>query len=181
MFAYRNKPEIGKTKQLTTHPQSGDDPMACVWIPLIIGGSYFVLSAIVRVTNNAGSRLDQMICYGALICFVILLLLGARDQYRDSQAARAERQEWKKACKTAELAILNRRERGGFDDGYRWHSVPCRLELEMSADQRAVAPNQTIVSVSVNDLVYKRLEKRSTVRIYYRPAFPMNFLLEDEL
>jgi len=181
MNAYRKKPEIGRTKSLTSYPKSDDDPMFCVKFPLIIVISYFVLSAIFRVTSNSGSKLDQIVCYGTLICFVIIMLLGARDTFRDSQLAAEERQQWKNACTSAELTIINHHEGGSYDDGYRYHSFPCRLELEMNSDQRAVSPNQTIVSVNVSDTIYKRLEKYNTVRIYYMPGSPMIFLLEDEL
>ena len=181
MNAYRKKPEIGKTNSLPSHPKFDDDPMGCVKLPLIIVISYLVLSAIIRVTSKSGSKLDQIVCYGTLICFVIIMLLGARDMYRDSQEAAAERQQWKNFYISSELTIMNRHEGGSYDDGYRYHTVPCRLELEMNSDQRAVSPNQTIVSVSVSDNIYKRLENRNTVRIYYMPESPMTFLLEDEL
>ena len=101
--------------------------------------------------------------------------------YRDSQVAAEERQQWKNACKSAELTIINRHESESYDDGYRYRTAPCRLELEMNSDQRAVSPNQTIVSVSVSDTVYKRLEKCDSVRIYYLSGSPMTFLLEGEL
>ena len=51
----------------------------------------------------------------------------------------------------------------------------------MNADQRAVAPNQTVVSVDVDAYVYEKLEKCDTVRIYYKPESPMIFLLKEEL
>ena len=183
MNAYRKKPEIGKTNSLPSYPKSDDDSRACVWIPLIIVISYFVLSAIIRVTSNSGSKLDQIVCYGTLICLVIIMLLGARDLYRDSQVAAAERQQWKNACISAELTITNRHEGGSFwyDYGNRYLRAPYQLELELNSNQRTVSPGQTIVSVEVSADIYKRLEECKTVRIYYMPESPMTFLLEDEL
>jgi hypothetical protein len=155
--------------------------LSCVIVPLFIVVSFFVLMAIARVTTNSGSWLDQVICYGALSVLVIIMLLGAYAMGRDSLAASAQLEEWKNSCMSAELTIINRHESGSFDDGYRIHSTPCRLELEMNSDQRAVSPNQSGVEVKIDDYIYKRLEKRSTVRIYYRPEAPMTFLLEDEI
>jgi hypothetical protein len=155
--------------------------MYCVRLPLVIVISYFVLSAIIRVISNSGSQLDQIICYGALICLLIVILVGAWDMIRDSQMAAAKTQQWKNACIKAELTIINRYEGGSYDDGDRFHTVSASLELEMNSDQRAVSPNQTSVKVDVSAYTYKRLKKRKTVRIYYMPESPMTFMLEDEL
>jgi len=51
----------------------------------------------------------------------------------------------------------------------------------MNSDQKSFSPNQTIVSVKVDDYIYKRLENGNTVRIYYMPESPLTFLLEEEL
>jgi hypothetical protein len=181
MGTYREKPEIGKTNSLLSHSMSDNDQWSCLTAPLFIVISYFVLSAITRVTSNLGTKLDQMVCYGALIIFVIIMIWGAYGTYRSNQNAAEERQNWKKGCKSAELTILNRYESGAYDDGYRYHTVPCRLELEMNSDQIAFSPNFTVVNVSVKENIFNRLKERHTVRIYYMPETPLTFLLEDEL
>lgn len=181
MGTYREKPEIGKTNSLLSHSMSDNDRWSCLTAPLFIVISYFVLSAITRVTTNSGTKLDQMVCYGALIIFVIIMIWGAYGTYRSNQNAAEERQNWKKGCKSAELTILNRYESGGFDDGYRYHTVPSRLELEMNSDQIAFSPNSSVVEVTVSDNILKSLKGRKTVRIYYKPETPLTFLLEDEL
>ncbi len=182
MNAYRNKPDIGKTD--TWRPQkSGDDPMGCVWSLLFIVVSYFVFSAITRVTSGSGSKLDQLICYGALVCFVIIVLVGTRGLHEENKARKAERIKWAKSCKTALMTIVNRREASSWwdDYSYRYMNSPNRLELEMNSDQKAVRRNETIVTVEVSQYVYERLKACGTVRIYYMPESPMAFLLEEEL
>jgi hypothetical protein len=180
MSAYRNKPVIGKQQSSTTYSKT-DDSSGCVWSLLIIVISYFVLSAISRVTSNTGSKIDQIICYGSLICIVIMMFVEARNTDRKNKAVWAERQQWKMSCKSAELTIVNRSEAEICDDGYRFYTSPCYLELEMNSDQRMVSPNQTTVGVHVKNYIYKPLEKCSTVRIYYQPESPLAFLLESEV
>ena len=181
--AYRNKPEIGKTNSMSSHTKIDDDPMSCVWLPLGIVISYFVLSAIIRVISNSGSKLDRIICYGTLICFVGIMLLGARDAYQEGKAKEAERKKWANGCKTALLTIARRHEASSWWDDYsfRYHNAPNYLEVEMNSDQKAVSPNHTIIRAEVNQYVYDRLKKSNTVHIYYKPESPMTFLLEEEL
>lgn len=159
--------------------------MGCIWSVLFIVIAYYVISAMIRVTSRSGSGLDQMICYGALICFVIIMILGVRKMYKNGQEVAAERQQWKNTCVFADVAILNRRYSpgGANDDDYEFHyyKPTYRLDLEMNSDQRAVAPNQTVLSVDVNRSTYEKLEKRDTVRIYYKPGSPLTFLLEEEI
>jgi hypothetical protein len=143
--------------------------------------AYFVLSAIFRYTNGYGSKLDQVICFGALIIFVIIMLWGARDMVKDSLALGEEKQRWKNSCKSAEVAIVKRSPGGEWDDGYRFHYARPRLELERNSDQKAIAPNDVTVSVEIWDSLYKKLETQNSVRIYYKPEAPLTFLLEDEL
>jgi hypothetical protein len=181
MSAYRKKPELGKKYSIPSRPKSDDDPMYCVRLPLIIVVAYFVLSAIARVNSNSGSKLDQIICYGTLICIVIIMFPGARYIYLNSQMAAVEKKRWKNTCVSAELTIINRHKGGVYDDGYSYDRYDCCLDLEMNSDQIAVSPTQTIVSVNVSDCIYKRLENCNTIRIFYLRESPMNFLLEDEL
>ena len=109
--------------------------------------------------------------------------MGAQDAYQESKAREAERKKWARECKTALLTIVSRNEAVSWWDDYsnRYHNVPNSLGLEMNSDQKAVSPNQTTVEVKVSQYVYDRLEKCSTVRIYYMPESPLTFLLEDEL
>ncbi len=183
LTAYRKEPDVGKPAPRTPPRDFGNDPMGCVWYLLAIVISYFALSAICRVTSNTGSDLDKMIFYGALICFVIMLLLAIRDWWKESDARRAERQAWAKGCQTALLTIVSRYEAVSWwdDYAYRYHNAPCRLELEMNSDQKSVCPNQTIVDVKVDQYVYDRLKECRTVRIYYLSESPLTFLLEEEV
>ncbi len=182
LTAYRKEPDIGRPAPGT--PQGNKyEPLGCGWSLLVTVIAYFVLSAICRVTSNTGSDLDKMIFYGALVCFVIVMLLGMQQSRKESNARQAERQAWAKGCKTALLTIASRHEAASWwdDYAYRYHNAPCRLELEMNSDQKSVCPNQTIVDVEVNQSVFDRLKECPTVRIYYPPESPLTFLLEDEV
>ena len=179
----RKKPEFGKTDSLPSNRRSDDDPMSCIFLPIAIVVLFFVGSAIVRVTSNSGSKLDQIICYGALICVVVILLLGARDLWQQGRARAAEKAKWAEGCGTAILTIVSRRRASSWWDDYsnRYRNVPNSLELELSSDEKAAFPRGTIVTVKVSQSVYDRLEERNTVRIYYMPESPLTFLLEEEL
>jgi hypothetical protein len=177
MNAYRIKPKLGGTQT----SEEKREPLGCGWSLLIIVILYIVLSAILRVTSNTGSQLDQIICYGALIVFLIVLILGIRGIYQNDKALEAERQKWQQSCMSAQLNIVNRHEGGVYDDGYKCHTFPCRLELEMDEAQRAVVPHQTTIIVEVSNYLFEQLKTRDSVRIYYKPETPLTFSLEDEL
>jgi hypothetical protein len=51
----------------------------------------------------------------------------------------------------------------------------------MDIDKGSIVPNRRIVKVEVAGYIYKKLEKRDTVRIYYHAENPMTFLLEEEM
>jgi len=181
MIAFRKKPEIGGESPLMTRPEPEASSLGCIVTPLFLVISYFVLSAITRVTSNTGTKLDQAICYGTLISFVIICILGIRQENQKREVKKAEQQKWLKACSAAYVTIANRRDATTWDDGYRYHYASCRLELEMNSDQKRAFPSDTIVSVEVGQSIYEKLEKRDTVRIYYKPESPLTFLLEEEL
>ncbi len=182
MTAYRQEPEIDKTKSLSSHTKPDDERGSYVGALLFIVIAYFVLSAIGRVMSSSGSKLDQIVCYGTLICFVIGMLLEARHAHWESKVQEARRKLWAKDCKTALLTIVSRQEGFSYwDNSDRCRYAPNSLELEMNSDQKAVSPDQTIVWAEVNQDVYNRLKECNTVRIYYMPQSPMTFLLEEEL
>jgi hypothetical protein len=185
MYATRTKPTLGRAASGSAS-KPGNDSISCIWTPVLIVVSYIILSAIIRVTSNAGSQLDQIICYGTLVVFVVIMLLGARDMRKDKQAAAAERRQWQLGCTSAQVSIVGRRYSPSMsvEDGYgKFHSIHSSYELDigMSADQRAAAPNQTSVKVVVDSLTYEKLKNRNTVRIYYKPEAPLTFLLEEEI
>ena len=182
MSAHRRIPAIHEVSPSSSQTKP-DDSVSCVWLPLTMAVLYFVLSAIARVASGLGSKLDQVVCYAALICFMIVMLLGARNLYQDSRARKAETKRWIERCKTALLPILTREIATStwYEYSGRYINTRDSLELRMNSDQKAVSPNQTIVRVEVSHQVYNRLAKRNTVRIYYMPESPLAFLLEDEL
>jgi hypothetical protein len=183
MIVFRKKPEIGETKSPASNRGLDDDSCGCILMPLVIVVAYFVTSAVVHSIYGTGTKFEQVICYGTLICLVLIMLVGIRDAHRENKAVEAERKRWAEDCTTASLAIVRRHEAiSWWDDySYRYRNAPNSLELEMNSDQKAVSPNQTIIKVEVRQYVYDRLKKCSTVHIYYKPETPLIFLLEDEL
>lgn len=182
MAAVRKKPVINKKRAV--RPKG--DSMGCFWFLVIAVISFFVLKAIMRVTSGYGSDLDHLICYGALIFLVYALSVHPKIKERERKPMDAETQKWMNSCKSAKVPIVSRSfSRGGtYEDEYgvpRSYYPHWYLELEMIADQKAAAQNETVVSVTVDGDIYKALENRDTVRIYYQPESPMTFLLEEEL
>ncbi len=183
LTAYRKEPDIGRPAPWIQPQSYRYERLGCGWSLLFTVIAYFVLSAICRVISNTGSDLDKVISYGALICFVIMLLAGMRDWWKECDARRAERQAWARSCQTAILTIKNRYQTPGWwdDSSNRWRNGSNQIELEMSPEQQAVCPNETIVSLDLSDYLYDRLKKRDAVRIYYLPESPLTFLLEEEV
>jgi hypothetical protein len=180
MLVGRERPSIGKPQPSPPAPKAGDDALGCITMPFVIVAGYVVLSAIVRVTSNAGSRLDRAICWGTLAFCVIISIPCIRELVRDIEVRRAETKQWMSACTVAQVRIISRHESRCWDDGHRFHPYPPWLELEMTATQRALSPGQTTVHVDVSDHIYDKLARRDTVCIYYRPEAPLVFLLEEE-
>ena len=183
MYTFRRKPELLGVPSQMPFPGSGDQPLGCFWQAVILLIAYFVLNSIIKVTSNLGNKLDQVICYAALIFLVIILVLGVRDMRRESKAKHNARVNWAVGCKTDQLTILGRHEAVSWWDDYanRYHNAPNYLELEMNGDQAAVSPNQTTIRVEVDGYVYDRLKTQSTVQVYYEPEAPLTFLLREEL
>lgn len=176
----REKPDF-RTKHTTIHKPL--DFISLLFIALI---GYLIFSAIIRYTSGSGSGDDRVICFGALICLVVLYIQTEREKKQEKQRLHEAQQEWKDACKSEETVIVRREHysyESYFDDYGDLHNGKSsyQLELEATADQKAVKPNLTVVSVEVYSDIYEKLEKRNTVRIYYKPEKPFTFLLEEEL
>jgi hypothetical protein len=162
------------------------DSAGCLWMFFAAVGGYFVLVAINRVLSGHGNRLDHMICYGVLIGLVILVILAILQEDQDKKKLREAQQEWKRTCKSVEVAVVNREyyPGGSWEDEYGIpHSSHSRyhLYLELIAEQRALFPNLQSVSVTVDASIYSKIADRSVVRVCYEPDSPMTFLLEEEV
>lgn len=162
------------------------DSPGCIFLILLSIGGYFVFLAISRVTSASGSTLDQIICYGTLICVVILFALSPYFTKRERKKLQKAQQDWKNSCRSTEVSIVDRRyfPGGTWEDEYgipHSSSPSYHLTLEVSADQKNIAPDQTRMFVVVRQPVYEQLQDRQTVRIYYQPEKPTTFLLEQEL
>lgn len=188
----RAKPIFGKKESV--EPRDKDDRWGCIQFPLIIVVSYFVLSAIVRYTSGSGNKLDQIICYGTLSIFVIIMLIGAIESAKESAAIEVEKQHWKNTCSFGDVVIASRDGyRGGtYEDEYgiphtvRPHyrltlKIPIQVPVRLHYGLTHKLSSQVDVNIDVSESIYTKLENRDTVRIYYKPESPLTFLLEEEL
>ncbi len=179
----RRKPDFKPDS--SQKPNKENDSLSCLWMFFVLVGGYFVITAINRVLSGNGNILDHMICYGVLIGFVILVILAKREEDQDKKKLREAQQDWKHTCRSAEVAIVNREYCSGtWEDEYGIiHSsrYGCKLNLELTAEQRVLFPNLQSVRVTVDENIYSKLIDRYVVRIYYKPDSPMDFLLEEEI
>lgn len=181
----REKPNFSKKASSNVQARNHDD-WGYVWLPFVIVGGYIVSSAIARVNSHTGSWLDQIICYGILIGILVLFILGAWAQKKEKERLHEASQEWKRACKSVEVAIVSRHgyPGGSYEDEYGdLHTTRpyYYLDIAPGADQLEVSPNQASFQVKVTGEIFEKLEKRDTVRIYYKPESPLEFLFEEEL
>ncbi len=181
MAVSRTKPQFGKIKSLASLPKLDNDSKGCCWMPFIIIIGYFILMSIARVITDDATRLDKIICLGTVLIFVVITIVAIVQQIPVWKARAAEKRAWIKACIVVPVSIVARREGGIWDDDFRYQSYPPSLDLQLSSDQKKVAPNEIIVTVNVDQITYNRLKRSSTVRIYYSPLDPFTFMLENEL
>jgi hypothetical protein len=110
----------------------------------------------------------------------------SRKKDQENERLQEEWQRWKSACKSAEVAIVSRQSASyeSYFDGYGdLHNGKSSysMDLETTADQKAVNPNLPVISVKVYSDIYEMLQDRKTVYIYYKPEAPMMFLFEEEI
>jgi hypothetical protein len=181
----REKPNFDKKDSF--EPQNQSDGW-WDWIQVlgicVVG--YIVFSSIDRVISGHGERVDGIICSGTLACLAIIVIVVEKKKKKEKQRLHEAQQEWKCTCKSEEVAIVNRQSasyESYFDDYGDLHhgGSSHHLELEATADQKAVSPNLTVVSVEVCSNIYEMLQDRKIVRIYYKPESPLEFLLEEEI
>jgi len=149
--------------------------MSCILFPIAVVVGYFIINSIINVMNRSSNQLEQLVCLGV----VFVLILGFKNIAQDKDDLTAKKKKWAKACSVDRVNIVER-SGGTWDDGHRYHTS-WWLKLEMNSDQIAACPHQTIVSVKVSQSNYYRLEQKSSVRIYYMPETPFEFLLENEI
>jgi hypothetical protein len=157
-------------------PRKSEDSSSCsgmIFITLI-----GVLCSFGYLKSVYGDRLDQVVCIGILICIILAFALNTPIEKMEKKRLQKERQRWMDACTSAEVAILKRDGFPGasYEDEY---GIPHRTRAHYSVTLRL--PNQTDVNVDVSAGVFAKLSQRDTVRIYYEPASPMTFMLEEEL
>lgn len=181
----RRKPAFEPDSYESQHPPEKSPGCFFLLILTVIG--YLIFSALSRTTLSGFTNAsDRYICYGTLLGLVILFSLAKWQAKRDKHKLEQARQEWKRTGKSAEVAILNRRDYpgGSYEDEYGipHTSRPAyHLELEPGPDQRTANPQSSLVHVDLKPSVYHQLLDRKTVKIYYQPEAPFTFLLEEEI
>ena len=140
---------------------------------------YFFFSACLHIQLGKATIFD-------VIIMGIMLIWGFLSIGQDSSEVKAAKQKWKDTSKFADVAIVSRyyRPGGDYEDEYGipHHSrSTCRLDLAIIPEQRAVNPDYTVVNIDVYESIYKKLENRNIVRIYYKSESPLTFALEEEL
>jgi hypothetical protein len=179
MTASRIKPEFFSPQFATGTYKWGNDRFRWVKAAFIILTLYLFFSVCVHIQTGTATKFDLII--GAIIGIWAILSIGV-----DSPEVKAAKQKWKDTSTFADVTIVSRHYRPGgtyYDEYEIPHTArpTCTLDLEMNADQRAVAPNEAFVGVTVYENIFKMLEKRDTVRIYYKLEAPLTFALEEEL
>jgi len=165
-MAIRNKPEINKV--------ASDDSGGCIWLPFQI-----IISLIfVRVLSGYGTIQEKYLSVGIVLAYLFWLY---RNQIKENQA----KEKWRSTCSVTWLAVLDRHSRSGGSNEDEYGIAHSRrssyyLELEMNADQRAVAPNDKVVRVDIGGSLYNRLLGRETLCIYYQPDKPLSFFIAEE-
>lgn len=180
----REKPDFDK--KVPAESQSKNDDWSCVqtiWICVI---GYIALSSIGRVISRRGESIDGIICLGTLICLAIVVILVEQNKKKEMQRLRDAQEEWKRTCKSVEVAIVSFQDlsyESYFDDYGDLHNGKSyySLELEATADQKAVNQNLPVVSAKVDRDIYRLMQVRKIARIYYKPEDPLIFMLEEEL
>jgi hypothetical protein len=76
-------PKTGEKLPIITRPRTDDTPYVCVTFPLQIISTFIIALAFVRVMNNTASKLDSLICYGALAYCILMVILGSLMKNRD--------------------------------------------------------------------------------------------------
>ena len=176
----REKPSFDKNSQT-----KDNNSLWFMELLVVAGSGYIFLSSLTRIINGRGEYLDGIICLGTLIFLVIAVILAGRNKMNEKQSLHEAQQEWKRTCKLEYVAIVDRHHSDGgsyFDDYGDYHSNrPYQhLDLETTADQKAVNPRLTVLTVNVYRDIYTKLKDRNTVCIYYKPESPFTFLLEEE-
>lgn len=182
----RRKPDFERGSSAIQN-QNQNSP-SCILMLIVTVFGYFVFSAISRVLSGVGSDLDQVACYGVIVGLVVLYFLAEREKKQKKLRLYNARQQWKITSMFANVRIVNRHhkpsrtyENGYYPGEYRTSRAYQYFELEMTDIQKAAALDETVVRVDVTIEVYRLMQDRDTVRIYYKPEAPFTFLLEEEI
>lgn len=167
----RIKPNFGPKDSVDPASKKDDRP-GCIRISITILIGIYVVSAYVRLMSGNVSRMDQYVCLGVLLTLVIILIIGSVITNKEQRA-------WKARSVSAEVPIVSREFFAGgsyqiSEDGDTRYSSP-RIRLVVRL------PDLKVVTVNVTEDIYKKLEQKNSVRIYYEPDSPSSFLLEDEI
>lgn len=171
MTTSRIMPDVYGPQAALSGSRQGSDRIGWIKIAITLLILYFFFSACVHIQIGTATKFD-------LIIVVIIGILSILSIGQDSAEVRAAKQKWKDTSKFADVAIVSRgyRPSATYYDEYEIpHTVSARYTLTL------MLLNQTIVKADVSGSVYRTLENRNTVSIYYKPESPITFMLEEEL
>ena len=150
----------------------------------LLGGLFF-LSGIFAPKNSLSDWLGCLV----LPFLSFLLIFGAVTVAQEGTSIQREMRSWFGTSDKANTTIVNRREVANdpadVDYAYSYGQfMPSKywyLTLQMIPSQVAIKPEETLVSVAINESQYKRYDGRTSVTIYYSTTDSFIFLLEDEV
>jgi hypothetical protein len=151
---------------------------------LMVGfGCLWISTAVVR-----NSLSDSLSCV-MIILFGLSMIVVAITFFAMGTSHHKEKNAWFENASTAQTTIMDRQEIENDPRdidyanayGYYMPSKYWYLTLKLVPSQLAIAPKEKVVSVGIDESQYKKYAGRTSVTIYYSPADPFVFLLEDEM
>lgn len=187
MTIFRQEPVIYKDDAKPVQPEKDVQRpgFGCIVSLFLFAIAYFITRSFTNIQAGNATTLDYFACWGSLIGFLVILFWRYILNLPVQQAERRKKKEWVDACIVSDVEIVDREyDAGGVvgdDYGFQYRRSSASLDLRMNIDQLAAYPDHAIVKVKVSEYIYRKLENRDSVKIYYQPENPLTFLLEEEI
>ena len=142
-----------------------------------------LVTIIFSIVHNRTTFLDWISCLVASI-IGLFFIVGVAGMIKIGFLRIKQKKSWLKASAMAQTTIAERGEDQDDSEYARVYGNPDKywcLKLKMLPNQLAIKPEETLVSVSINESQYKKYEGRISVIIYSSIEDPFVFLLEDEI
>jgi hypothetical protein len=151
----------------------------------LLGGffcCYITISIPKHTFSDWFSTLLYLLMGTGLLLTAIYLFSRATTMFRETR-------NWFKNTATVQATIVDRHEvqnsSEDIDYAYSYGQyIPSGywyLTLKFDPSKSGIAPEETLVSVAINESQYKRYAGRTSVTISYSTSDPLVFLLEDEV